>query len=124
MQECGSQARNVLINVTLQILTKINPFYSNITIHEWEDLSDQSDTVLWKLLTDKNAGESNNRDQTDSDDDIESNDKFKEKELKESSSPFQVAMYDVDGSNICPSEVVNIAPGESQILGFFTAEPY
>ena len=78
-QECGSQARNFLINVTLQILTKINPFYSNITIHEWEDLSDQSDTVLWKLLTDKNARESNNRDQTDSDDDIESNDKFKEK---------------------------------------------
>ena len=43
-------------------LTKINPFYSNITIHnEWEDLSEQSDPLLWKILTDKNARESNNR---------------------------------------------------------------
>ena len=45
-------------------------------------LSDQPDLVLWKLLTDKNARESNIRDQTDSDDDIEGNYKFKERELK------------------------------------------
>ena len=40
--------------------------------------------VLWKLLTDKNTDknirESNNSDQTDSDDDIEGNYKFKERE--------------------------------------------
>ena len=40
------------VNTALQKLTKINPFYSNITIHnEREDLSEQSDPVLWKLLT-------------------------------------------------------------------------
>ena len=40
------------------------------------------------------------RDQTDSDDDTESNGKFKEKELKESSSHFPTVMYSVDGPNI------------------------
>ena len=113
-----------LVNTTLQKLTKISPFYSNIAIdNEWEDSSEQSsDPVLWKLLTDKNASESNNSDQTDSDDDIEGNDKFKESELKESSSTFPTVMY-VDGPNISPSEIVNIAPGEGQILVSFTSEP-
>ena len=65
--------------MAIQKLVQINPFYSNITIHnEWEDLSEQSDPLLWKLLTDKNARESNNIDQMDSND-IEGNDKFKEK---------------------------------------------
>ena len=59
-----------LVNTALQKLAQINPFYSNITIYnEWKDLSEQSDPVLWRLLTDKNAQESNNKDQTDSDDD-------------------------------------------------------
>ena len=114
----------VLVNTALQKLTKINLFYSNITIHnEWEDLSEQSDPVLWKLLTDKNAGEPNNRDQTDSDDDIEGNDKFKERELNESSSYFPTVMYSVNGPNIPPSEIINIAPGEGQIPVSFTLEP-
>ena len=69
------QIHPALVNATLQKLTKISPFYSNITIdYEWEDFSEQSDLVLWKLLTDKNTGkntsESNNSDQTDSDDNI------------------------------------------------------
>ena len=82
-----------LVNTALQTLAQINPFYSNITIHnECEGLSEQLDPVLWKVLTDKNAGESNNRDQTDSDDDIEGKDKFKERELKESSSHFPTVM--------------------------------
>ena len=85
------QNRPTLVNTALQKLAKINPFYSNITIHkEWEDLSEQSDRVLWKLLTDKNAQESNNIDQTDSDNDIEDNDKFKERELKEPSLKFSI----------------------------------
>ena len=110
--------------MALQKLAQINLFYSNISIHnEWEDLSEQSDLVLWKLLTDKNARESNNRDQTDSDDDIEGNDKFKERELKESSSHFQTVMYNVDGPNICPNEIVNIAPGEGQVPVSFNLEP-
>ena len=75
-----------LVNTALQKLTKTNPFYSNITIdNEWEDSSEQSDPVLWKLLTDKNASESNNSDQTDSGDNIEDNDRFKERELKDCS---------------------------------------
>ena len=78
---------------------------------------------MWKLLTDKNAGESNNRDQTDSDDDVEGNYKIKEIELKESSSTFLAVTYNIDGPNISPSKIVNIAPGEGQILVSFTSEP-
>ena len=46
---------------------------------------------------------SNNRDQADSDDDIEGNYKFKERELKESFSHFPTVMYNVDGPNISPN---------------------
>ena len=113
-----------LINTLLQKLAQINPFYSNITIHnEWEDLSEQSDPVLWKPLTDKKAQESNNINQLDSDDDIEGNNKFKERELKESSSHFPTVMYNVDGPNISPNEIVNIATGEGQTPVSFTSEP-
>ena len=74
------QIRPALVNSALQKLTKINPFYSNVSIdNEWENLSEQSDLVLWRLLTDKNARESNNSDQTGSHDDIDGNDKFKER---------------------------------------------
>ena len=45
------QIRTALVNIALQKLAQINPFYSIISIHnEWEDLSDQSDLVLWKLV--------------------------------------------------------------------------
>ena len=84
--------RVLLVNTALQKLTKITLFYSNITFDNgWEDLSEQSYPVLWKLLSDKNARETNNSDQTNSDDDIERNDKFKERELKRSSSPLNIA---------------------------------
>ena len=77
------QIRPALVNSALQKLTKINPFYSNITIdNEWENLSQQSDLVLWGLVTDKNAQESNNSDQTDSYDNIDGSDKFKERECR------------------------------------------
>ena len=46
------QIRPALVDTALQKLSKINPFYSNITIdNECEDSSGQSDPVLWKLLT-------------------------------------------------------------------------
>ena len=32
-------------------------------------------------------------------------------------------MYNIDGPNISPSEIVNIAPGEVQIPVSFTSEP-
>ena len=76
-QECDQHARNSpgVINTTPQKLTKINPFYSTITINnEWKDLSEQSHLLLWTLLTNKNAGEYNTRDQTDGGDDTEGND--------------------------------------------------
>ena len=38
------------------------------------------------------------------------------------SSPFPTAMYNVDGPNISPSEIANVAPGESQIPVSFTLE--
>ena len=78
-----------------------------------------SGLVFWKLLTgkhtDKDARESNSSYQSDSDDDIEGNDKFKERELNKSSPTFPTAMYSVDRPNISPSEIVNVAPGKGQI---------
>ena len=71
-----------LVNTALQKLAQVNPFYINITIYnECEDLSEQSDPALRKLLTDKNTQESNNIDQMDSNDDIEGNDKFRRRSL-------------------------------------------
>ena len=78
--------------------------------------------MLWRFLTDKNARESNNSDQTVSDHDIDGNYKFEERELKESSSTFPPVMYNVDGPNISSSDIVIVAPGESQIPVSFTLE--
>ena len=114
------QIRPGLVKSALNKSTKITSFYSKITI---DNLNEQSDPLLWRLLTDKNARESNNSDQTDSDDDIDGNDKFKERKLKESSSPSPTAMYNIDGPNLSASEIVNIAPGESQIPVSFTSKP-
>ena len=74
------QIRLLLVNRALQKLRKINPFYNIIIGDQWKDLSEQSDLVLWKLLTYKDNGESNNSDQTGSDDDIQGIDKVKERE--------------------------------------------
>ena len=62
-------------------------------------------------------------DQADSDVDIEGNDKFKERDLKESFSHFPTVMCYVVGPNISPNEIVNIPPGERQIPVSFTSEP-
>ena len=65
------QIRPDLVNKPLQT-SKINPFYSNITIdNEWKDLNEKSDLMSWDLLTSINARGSSNSDQTDSDDDID-----------------------------------------------------
>ena len=70
----------------------------------------------------KNVRECDNSDQTDCDDDVEDNDKFKEREWKESFSPFPTVMYNVNGPSISPSEIVKIAPGKSQIPVSFTSK--
>ena len=50
--------RPILVNMVIEKLTKINSFYSYVTIeNDWEDLSEQSDPALWKILTNKNARE-------------------------------------------------------------------
>ena len=76
--------------------------------------------MLW---TSKNARESSNSEQTDSEVDKEGNDNFKERDWQESSSSFPYVMYNVHGANISPSEIVNIALGECQISVSFTLEP-
>ena len=47
-----------LVSKAVEKLTKINPLYGNITIgNDWENLTEQSDPELWKLLINKNAKE-------------------------------------------------------------------
>ena len=65
----------------------------------------------------------NNSDQTDSDGNIEGNYKFKERELKKSSSPFPTMKYNVYRPNISPSKTVNITPGQGQVPVYFTSKP-
>ena len=61
-----------------------------------------------------------NSDETDSDDNIEGNNKPKEREVKKSSLPFPTVMHNGDGANISFGDIVNIAPGEGQTPVFFT----
>ena len=111
------------VNKALAKLTEINPFYKNIIFNDWQNISEQSDPELWKLLTSENDEESNIDDQTDSDDNIEGNDKLKEREMKMSFLPFPTVMHNIDGPNISSSEIINIAPEDCQIPVSFTAEP-
>ena len=95
---CVLQIWPTLAIRALENLTKVNPFYNNLNpflasvsilyplkteykmgvqngsisqkwVDEW-DFSEQSDPMLWKLLTSKNAKESNSSYQTESNDDI------------------------------------------------------
>ena len=62
--------RPAAFNRALIKLIEINPFYKDISIdNEWEDLSEQSDPELCKLLTDENTSTENDE-VTDSDDNI------------------------------------------------------
>ena len=94
-------------------LIEINPFYKNVIVdNDWKNVSEQSDPEFWQLLTNDNGKEFNIDDQTDSDDDIECNNKLKKRGMKMSSLPFPTVMHNIDGPNIFSSEIVNIAPGE------------
>ena len=72
-------------------------------------------------MTDKNTKESYNSGQTESNEDLEGNDKLKERELKKSSLPFPTVMHNIDGPNIPLSDMVNLAPGKGQIFVSFTS---
>ena len=75
-------------------------------------VSEQSDPELQKLLTDKNGKESNIDHQSGSGDDIEGNDKLKEKKLKSSFLSFSPIIDNIDEHNISLSEIANIARGK------------
>ena len=99
------------INRALAKLTDINPFYKKfIVFNDWQNVSEQSNPELWKLLSNKNGKEFSIDDQTDSDDDIQVNDKLKEREMKMSFLPFLTVMHNSVSRNIASSETVNIAP--------------
>ena len=116
--------RPAAINRALRKLIEINPFYKDVSIDDqWENVSEQSDPELWKLLTDENVAQEKNDDETDSDDNIEGNDHIKEKEMKMSSVPHPTVMHNIDGPNISAGDIVNIAPGENQIPVSCTSEP-
>ena len=91
--------RPALVNKALEKLVEIDPFYKNVHIDDtWEDVSEESDPVLWNILTDENAKPQDN--ETDSDDEIEGNDHVYEKEKSLSSVPFPTTLHNVDGPNI------------------------
>ena len=72
-------------------------------------------------MTNKFAKEFNSKYRTHSNEnDIKRNDKFKEKELKESSSDFPTVMYTVSEPNVSLRETLNIAALKSQILFLFS----
>ena len=112
------------VNRALAKLIEVNPFYKNVIVNnDWRNVSEQSDPEFWKLLTSDNAKEFNIDDQTDSDDDIEVNNKLTESKMKMSSLPFPTVMHNIDVPNISSSEIVSIAHGEGQIPVSFTSEP-
>ena len=75
--------RPAAVNAALQKLTEINPFYRDVSIdNAWENVSKHSDPELWDLLTDNNSENPERDEQTDSDDDIEGNDKLRKMRKK------------------------------------------
>ena len=84
-----------------------------------EDLSEQSDLVLWKLLGNKNARRSTNNDQTDSDDDTDGMINLQKENW---GSIPRLSPFPVDGLKISPTEIVNISLVESHIPASFNLE--
>ena len=118
------QIRAAFVNRALAKLIEINPFYKNVIVdNDWKNVNEQSDPEFWKLLTDDNGKKINNDYQTDSDDDVEVNNKLKERKTETPSLPFPTVMHNIDGPNVSSSEIVNIAPGKGQIPVSFTSEP-
>ena len=74
------------VNRALVKLNEINSFHKNVIVDNyWKHASEQSDPELWKPMTSDNGKEFNIDDHTDSDDDIEDNNKLKEREMEMSS---------------------------------------
>ena len=96
--------RPALVNKALEKLVEIDPFYKNVHIDDtWEDVSEESDPVLWNILTDENAKPQDN--ETDSDDEIEGNDHVYEKGKSLSSVTFPTTLHNADGPNITTKQL-------------------
>ena len=100
----------------------MNPLYQNILIDpSWENVSQESDSELWNILTDENhrhvEGEID-----DSDEDTEGNDHAYEKEVQDSVLPLPTVLHNIEDPSVSPAQVLNIAPGEGQIPVSFITE--
>ena len=101
----------------------MNLLYQNIQIDpSWENVSQESNSELWNILTDENhkhvEGEMD-----DSDEDTEGNDYAYEKEVQDSVLPLPTVLHNIEDPSVSPAQVFNIAPGEGQIPVSFTTEP-
>ena len=112
------------VNKALRKLKEINPFYSFVSIDEnsWVNVSQESDPELWDMLTNDEA-KPDNVDLTDSDEEIEGNDVTFEKQKQDSTVPHPTVLHNINGTNVEPGEVLNLAPAEGQIPVSFTSEP-
>ena len=110
-------------NKALQKLKEINPFYRDVIINnQLQEVSKESNPVLWDLLTDENTVENDCSTEADSEENIEANDALKEKKKRKNQVPLPTVMHNVDVSNISENEVANIAPGEGQLIVPFALE--
>ncbi|XP_066911966.1 uncharacterized protein [Clytia hemisphaerica] len=131
--------RPAFVTKALEKLVEINKFYENVVPNaRWEDESLRRDPELWSLLTEKNAQPQQDV-ESDSDDNIEGNDKNHEKQIKDNNSSQPTLMYDIEGANITSEqaieiahkqpasvssdEIVNIAPCENEMPVSFYSEP-
>lgn len=103
-------------------LKEINPYYEDVVIQDlWADVSEKSDTTLWKLLADENVITPDlDNEVILSVEEIEDNDHVKEEQMVNS---FPTVMHNVHGPNISSADTVNLTTGESQIPVSFTSEP-
>ena len=104
-------------------LAQLNPLYQNMQINmPWENVSQESDPGLWKILTDENRkrveGEID-----DSDEDIEGNDHAYENEVQDFVLLLLTVLHSIEGPSVFPAQFLNIAPGEGQIPVSFATEP-
>ena len=72
------------VNKALEKLREINPFYRTVKVdNSWENISQESDSELWDILTNENA-KHDKADIVDSDKEIEGDDSAVQKEQRES----------------------------------------
>ena len=103
-------------------LKEINPYYEDVVIQDLRaDVSEKSDTALWRLLADENVITPDlDNEVIVTDEEIEDNDHVKEEQVVNS---FPAVMCNVHWPNISSAYMLNLTTGESQIPVSFTSEP-